>query len=117
MLEIPVNVMGKPDMIHPTLLRDQDTQILVDTGYPGQLSILREVINKTEAPFEKLGKIMITHHDADHIGSLSAILKELPESCEVLAHEEEKPYIQGEKSLRIYLCLFTFYLVHLFPVN
>ena len=31
------------------------------------------------------------------MGSLSSILKELPDNVQVLAHEEEKPYIQGEK--------------------
>ncbi|MHB1418401.1 MAG: MBL fold metallo-hydrolase [Bacillota bacterium] len=33
----------------------------------------------------------------DHLGGLPSILKELPGNVQVLAHEEEKPYIQGEK--------------------
>jgi hypothetical protein len=33
----------------------------------------------------------------DHVGSLTAILKESPQKIEVLAHEKERPYIQGEK--------------------
>lgn len=34
----------------------------------------------------------------DHIGGIRSILKELPH-VEVLAHEAEKPYIQGEENL------------------
>lgn len=54
-------------------------------------------MEKAGVTFDKLSKVIITHHDADHIGSLSSILKELPKKVEVLAHEEEKLYIQGEK--------------------
>jgi hypothetical protein len=34
-LEIPVNVNGKPEFIYPKLIWDKETAILVDTGYPG----------------------------------------------------------------------------------
>jgi len=33
----------------------------------------------------------------DHIGSLAGILQESPNKVEVLAQEEEKPYIEGER--------------------
>lgn len=37
------------------------------------------------------------HHDIDHIGSLSSILKYLPNDVKVFAHKEEKAYIEGKK--------------------
>lgn len=33
----------------------------------------------------------------DHIGSLSRVVKDSSGKVEVLAHEDERPYIQGEK--------------------
>ena len=97
MLEIPSNVMGKQNIINPTLIWDEDTVILVDSGFPGQLHQIREAIEKAGVSFSKLNMVILTHHDIDHIGNLSGIVKELPGKVKVLAHEEEKPYIDGEK--------------------
>ncbi|GIP34354.1 MBL fold metallo-hydrolase [Paenibacillus sp. J2TS4] len=99
MLEISATVMGKKDVIHPTLIWDEDMAILVDTGYPGQLSLFREAFLTAGVPFEKLSKIIVTHQDLDHIGTLPALLAESPHRVEVLASEEETPFIQGEKRL------------------
>jgi len=97
MLQISANIMGEQNIIHPTLLWDEDEVILVDAGFPGQLPKIREAMEKAGAPLERLSKIIITHHDIDHIGSLASILKELPQRVEIIAHEEEIPYIQGER--------------------
>jgi len=97
MLEISSNIMGNLSVINPTLIWDKDIVILVDAGFPGQLPQIREAIEKAGVAFDKLNMVILTHHDIDHIGSLSAILKEMPENVSVLAHEEEKPYITGEK--------------------
>lgn len=98
MLELPANLLGGgPSTIHPTIIWDNDTVILVDTGYPGQLPKIREEMEKAGLSFNKLGKVIITHHDMDHIGSLAGILMESSQKVEVLAHEMEKPYIQAER--------------------
>ncbi|WP_306304763.1 hypothetical protein [Paenibacillus pini] len=34
MLDISASIMGRMDTIHPTLIRDSDHTILIDTGYP-----------------------------------------------------------------------------------
>lgn len=96
MLEISANIRGNPTTIYPTLLFDDEMAILVDTGYPGQLTLIREEIEKAGVSFAKLKKIIITHQDIDHIGSLASLLKELPEKTEILASGAEKPYLQGE---------------------
>lgn len=99
MLEISATIMGNPDTIHPTLIWDNNTVILVDTGYPGQLPLFREATEKAGISFDKLSKVILTHQDFDHIGSLPVLLRESPQKIEVLANEVEKPYIQGEKRL------------------
>jgi glyoxylase-like metal-dependent hydrolase (beta-lactamase superfamily II) len=96
MLEISALVMGEQNVINPTVIRDKDELILVDAAFPGQLPKLREAIEKSGMPFDKLSKVIITHHDIDHIGGLSAVLNAMPQKIEVLAHQGEKPYIQGE---------------------
>ncbi len=95
-LEISTNVMGTTNTIYPTLIYDNDAVILVDAGYPGQLTQFREAMEKAGVPFDKLSKVILTHHDIDHIGSLSSIQKESSDRIEVLAHKEEAPYIQGD---------------------
>lgn len=94
-LKISAQVMGKPGAIYPALIWDEHTAILVDAGYPGQLAQIREATEKAGVPLAKIRKIIITHHDLDHTGSLADILKELPGEAEVLAHEEERNYIQA----------------------
>lgn len=99
MLEISAVIMGKVNVINPALIWDEKTAILVDTGYPGQLALIREAIEKAGVSFAKLTHIILTHQDIDHIGSLPALLSESPQRVEVLATEVEKPFIQGEKRL------------------
>jgi glyoxylase-like metal-dependent hydrolase (beta-lactamase superfamily II) len=99
MLEISAILMGKKEVIYPTLLRDKDAFILVDTGYPGQAPKIREAVEQAGVRFEKLNRIILTHQDLDHIGGLPALLGESSQTIEVLASEVEKPYIQGQKML------------------
>ncbi|MGO4546560.1 MBL fold metallo-hydrolase [Paenibacillus sp. 2TAB23] len=99
MLPISAVMMGRMETIYPTLLWDGNTVILVDTGYPGQLSLIKEQIERAGVPFNKLSHIIVTHQDLDHIGGLSAIVNELPTPAEVLASAIEAPYIQGAKRL------------------
>lgn len=97
MLEISSNVMGKISVISPTLIFDNDAVILVDAGYPGQLEQIREQIEKTGVKFTDLNMVIVTHHDIDHIGSLSSIVKESSNTVKVFTHKEEKAYLDGEK--------------------
>ncbi|WP_410511690.1 MBL fold metallo-hydrolase [Paenibacillus sp. BR2-3] len=99
MLEISVQVMGGSETIYPTLLWDEETAVLVDTGYPGLLPTFKDALQEAAVPWSKLHTIIITHQDLDHIGSLPSFLTEGDSKLTVLAHEIEKPYIQGEKML------------------
>lgn len=98
MLELPMNLMGSERTIYPTLMWDEDNVILVDAGIPGYLLQLKNSMIEAGVSFDRLNKIIVTHQDIDHIGGIKGILSEKPE-VEVLAHEEDKPYIQGEKKI------------------
>lgn len=95
-LNLPAILENGPSVIHPVVLWDSDDVILVDAGLPGQLQQFRDEMATAAIPFERLNKVIITHHDLDHIGSLHDIVDAAPQKVEVLAHEMEKPYIQAE---------------------
>lgn len=99
MLEISAVTLRHVQVIHPTLIWDHDTVVLVDTGYPGQLPLIREAMRNAGLPLDRLNKIIVTHQDIDHIGSLPAILSESVQAVEVVANAIEVPFIQGEKTL------------------
>src|SRR3954454_11322718 len=87
------------NIIHPTLLWNQEMAVLIDTGFPGQIEDLRVAMEKVGVSFDKLKVIILTHQDIDHIGSLPEILQEFGSNIKVYAHELDKPYIQGDLSL------------------
>ena len=69
-LELPTQSFVGGGIIHPTLIWDDNTVVLVDAGFPGQLQQIREAMGSAGVPFDRLDKVIITHHDIDHIGSL-----------------------------------------------
>jgi glyoxylase-like metal-dependent hydrolase (beta-lactamase superfamily II) len=95
-LELTMTFMGNRVPIYPTLIWSPDDVILVDAGSPGKMPEIRQAIEKAGIPFSRLNKIIITHQDHDHIGSLAEILDSSPKKIEVFAHAADKPYIVGE---------------------
>ncbi|MEK4485645.1 MBL fold metallo-hydrolase [Psychrobacillus sp. FSL H8-0484] len=87
------------NIIHPTLLWDEEMAVLIDTGFPGQIEDLHVAMEKVGVSFDKLKVLILTHQDIDHIGSLPEILQECGSNIKVYAHELDKPYIQGDLSL------------------
>lgn len=98
-LKLEMNAGGNPFVVHASLLWDEHETILVDTGIAGQLDLIRETLAKESVPFERLTKIIITHQDRDHIGSLPELIAASEGRLEVLAHEIGKPYLLGEVPL------------------
>ena len=96
MLDIHGSMFVTPGVFHPTLIWNDSEVVLIDTGLPGQRELIRDAVEKVGVSFDSLSRIIITHQDMDHIGSLSEIVKEATKELEVFSHEVEKPYIQGE---------------------
>lgn len=88
-------------VIHPTVIQDDHETILVDCGYPGMLPLLEEELRNQGIPPESLTKVLITHHDDDHMGALYELKDKYPH-IQVIASEMEQDYISGQKkSLRL----------------
>lgn len=94
---IETNFRGMPEVLHPVLIWDDQEAVLIDAGIPYRLPVFEEAMAQAGIPFDKLKKIILTHHDLDHIGGLPELLNAFPHKIDVLATEEEKPYIEGEK--------------------
>lgn len=97
MLDLEMNMIGNKQIIHPTLLHDDQHAVLVDVGMPGSLDEIKAAMEKAGVPFEHLGAVILTHQDIDHIGSIQEVLKAIGKHIDVYAHREDKPYIEGEQ--------------------
>ena len=89
-LELP---LGDWIMNLSVILDAEKGATLVDTGIPGQAAMILEKLAAEGVSRSDLKRIIITHQDIDHIGSLKA-LKEAT-GAEVLALDVEVPYIDG----------------------
>lgn len=95
------NSLGARNNVYPTVIYDKKNIILVDTGYPGHYQIIKEQLDNINLSINDVSKIILTHQDWDHMGSLSSIIENKAEEqqIEVLAHEDDKAYIEGSKTL------------------
>lgn len=96
-VDIETDFRGMREVLHPVLIWDHREAVLIDAGIPYRLPVFQEVMAQAGIPLDKLKKIILTHHDLDHIGGLTDLLNAIPHKIDILATEEEKPYIQGEK--------------------
>ncbi len=100
-LKIDFESNGMVDSIYPVILEDNKEMILIDCGYPNFLGLIEEYASKNNIDLNKLTKLIITHHDFDHMGS-AADLKEKYPNIKILSSSKDEKYINGkEKSLRL----------------
>ena len=100
-LEIKFEFAGATHTIYPVILKDEKEMILIDCGYPSFLPLIKNEAERKGLDISKLTKIIITHHDFDHMGSLAELKREYPH-IKVLTSLEDERYVSGkEKSLRL----------------
>lgn len=100
-LDISFEYNGTSQTINPVIIQDNETMILIDTGYPDQIGLLEESAKQNDISLDKLTHIIITHHDYDHVGSLAALKRRFPH-VKILASRIEKEYIEKQrKPLRL----------------
>lgn len=85
----------------PVVVDDGAELLLVDCGTAASMEELEQIAGLKGADLSRLTKIIITHHDHDHMGSLAAIKEKHP-AVKVIASAVEKDYIEGrKKSIRL----------------
>ncbi|WP_028973200.1 MBL fold metallo-hydrolase [Spirochaeta cellobiosiphila] len=88
-------------LIHPTIIYNDNDLVLCDTGYPNQEDQIEKELNRLGFSLKDITKIIITHHDHDHVGSLKAI-KDKYNTITIISSENEAMYIENQrKSLRL----------------
>ena len=100
-LDVVAEVNNTRNVIHPVILEDENKMILVDCGFSVFFEKIKKAALAKDVDLSHLTKIIITHHDYDNIGCLADFIKAYPK-IEVIASEEQVPYITGLKeSLRV----------------
>ncbi|WMC91866.1 MBL fold metallo-hydrolase [Kineothrix sp. MB12-C1] len=100
-LDITFEFSGVEDVIHPVVLQDENDTVLIDCGYIGFLPKIEASLLEGGIVPSTLTKVVITHHDHDHMGALADLKQKYP-YIQVLSGEGEASYINGSaKSLRL----------------
>ncbi|MDR3563082.1 MAG: MBL fold metallo-hydrolase [Negativicutes bacterium] len=94
-LELDIEVFGNTMRIHPVLIADDEGATLVDVGHPGAFGKLKQAVEAAGVLFGSIRRVIITHQDWDHMGSLPDVLAAGGAGLTVYAHSDEKPYING----------------------
>lgn len=94
---LPVTV-GEGDQSRtftPTAVDTEKGLILVDTTLPGHAADLEAALAEHGFGYEDVRFVVLTHHDGDHAGALTAVQAET--DAPTVAHWAEAPYVDGRK--------------------
>ena len=92
---------GSEHAIYPTAIISGNEVILVDACYPNQLELLIDAAGRAGVALSELSKVVITHHDYDHMGSLAALKRNYPQVA-VVTSAADANYVSGkQRSLRL----------------
>jgi glyoxylase-like metal-dependent hydrolase (beta-lactamase superfamily II) len=76
-------------------ISDNNEISIIDTGMPGNASKILSQISELNISIEKINYIILTHSDIDHTGSFIDLKNAT--GALVAIHENEVPYLLGEK--------------------
>ncbi|MFC7096009.1 MBL fold metallo-hydrolase [Halobaculum marinum] len=89
----------RPDgdvVIRPTAVETPKGLLLVDTGIPGQEGQIADALAAHGLDIADVHGVVLTHHDGDHAGSLSAVV-DAGDDPVVYAHEAAAPFVDGRE--------------------
>src|SRR5262245_58175573 len=93
-LALPVQLGGQPGQLNLSLILDATHgPTLVDTGLPGQVDALADALAEAGVQVNDIKRIILTHQDIDHVGSLRDLARMT--GAKVMAHATEIPAIDG----------------------
>jgi glyoxylase-like metal-dependent hydrolase (beta-lactamase superfamily II) len=94
LLAVSLERAGQANIFNLSLIVDPTHgPTLVDTGLPGQFDAIAAGLAQVGARVEELARIVLTHQDIDHVGSLHRLVES--NGARVLAHAIEAPFIDG----------------------
>lgn len=100
-LKIDMEVSGILSTLHPVIICDDQEMVLFDCGHNGAIDQLNDKAFLAGFDLNRLTKVIITHHDHDHMGSLADLKRQYP-WVKVYASAVEAEYIRGKvKSVRL----------------
>ncbi len=100
-LDVKYRFFDTEGMIHPVVITNDRSMVLVDCGHIGGLAPIEAAFRSAELNMSDLTTVIITHHDHDHMGALAALKRKYP-AVQVIASQQESPYISGDTpSLRL----------------
>jgi len=79
---------------HPVGVETERGLVLFDVGGPGDADRLSAAMADAGFTFEDVHRIVLTHHDYDHLGCLAEVYDRT--DAEVVAHERAAPYVSAE---------------------
>lgn len=68
---------------------------LVDAGWPGDERTVRAGVDQAGVDLEAIDRVLVTHYDADHVGTLARLTPAL--NAPVYVHHAEAPYVAGDR--------------------
>src|SRR5262245_14239517 len=98
-LALPMQRDGQTSFLNLSLILDAiHGPMLVDTGLPGQVEAIASALAEAGVRVSELKRILLTHQDIDHVGSLHELAQ--LSGARVLAHATEVPFIDGTRAPR-----------------
>lgn len=80
------------DRVHAYLWRRSDGLTLIDTGFPGDGPTILAALQRAGFDPQQVDRILITHADIDHLGSLRFLAQRLPVT--VVCHSVERGWME-----------------------
>lgn len=76
-------------------LVDDGDYTLVDAGHPRDEDTVRTAIDEVGIGLADIDRILLTHYDADHVGTLGRLTPDL--NAPLFIHPSDAPYVAGER--------------------
>lgn len=73
---------------------DDDDCTLVDAGWPGDEETVRAGLDEAGLEPADIDRVLLTHYDADHVGTLARLTPSL--DAPVFVHRDDAPYVAGD---------------------
>lgn len=81
--------------VNAFMLAEQDGLTLIDSGLKGSYKRILKAVREVGRKPEELRNVLVTHHHADHVGSLAALIAKSGAAAWV--HPFDAPIVAGEK--------------------